>query len=79
MAERLILLPRRTVLKGLAAGAATAIARPAFAVPDTIKIGLVGPRTGPLALFYEEMSYAIEHFKKSDRKFRFNQRGRPSR
>ena len=44
MAERLILLPRRTVLKGLAAGAATAIARPAFAVPDTIKIGLVGPR-----------------------------------
>jgi branched-chain amino acid transport system substrate-binding protein len=65
MAERSILLPRRTVLKGLVAGAATAIARPAFAVPDTIRIGLVGPKTGPLALFYEEMSYAIEHFKKA--------------
>jgi branched-chain amino acid transport system substrate-binding protein len=65
MAERSILRTRRTVLKGLAAGAATAIARPAFAVPDTIKIGLVGPKTGPLALFYEEMSYAIEHFKKA--------------
>jgi branched-chain amino acid transport system substrate-binding protein len=65
MAERSILIPRRAVLKGLTAGAATAIARPAFAIPDTIKIGLVGPKTGPLALFYEEMSYAIEHFKKA--------------
>src|SRR5271168_3904304 len=54
-------LPRRTILKGLAAGvAATTLARPAFAVPETVKIGLVGPKTGRLALFYEEMSYAID-------------------
>ena len=34
-------------------------------MPETVKIGLVGPKTGPLALFYEEMSYAIEHAKKA--------------
>jgi branched-chain amino acid transport system substrate-binding protein len=54
-------LPRRTILKGLVAGVAvTAVARPAFAVPETVKIGLVGPKTGRFALFYEEMSYAID-------------------
>ena len=54
-------LPRRRVLQGLAAGiAATTICRPAFAVPETIKIGLVGPKTGRFALFYEEMFYAID-------------------
>jgi branched-chain amino acid transport system substrate-binding protein len=54
-------LPRRTILKGLLAGVAvTSIARPAFAVPETVKIGLVGPKTGRFALFYEEMSYAID-------------------
>jgi len=55
-------LPRRTVLKDLAAGTVAAtIARPAFAAPDTVKIGLVGPKTGQLALFYEEMAFAIDH------------------
>ena len=49
-------LKRRTVLKGLTAGAAATIARPVFAVPETVKIGLVGPKTGQLALFYEECS-----------------------
>lgn len=59
-------IPRRSVLKGLALGAAaTTIARPALAVPETVKIGLVGPRTGPLALFYEEMSWAIDAAKKA--------------
>ena len=58
-------LKRRTVLKGLTAGAAATIARPAFAVPETVKIGLVGPKTGQLALFYEEMSYAIAYAMKS--------------
>jgi branched-chain amino acid transport system substrate-binding protein len=61
---------RRRVLKGaaaagLAAAATPAIFRPAFTVAQTVKIGLVGPRTGPLALFYEEMSWAIEHAKKA--------------
>jgi branched-chain amino acid transport system substrate-binding protein len=59
-------IARRTVMKRLAAGAAAAaIARPAFAVPATIKIGLVAPQTGPLAIFYEEMSYALDHAKKA--------------
>jgi branched-chain amino acid transport system substrate-binding protein len=61
---------RRKVLKGaaisgLAAASTPALFRPAIAVPETVKIGLVGPRTGFLALFYEEMSWAIEHAKKS--------------
>ena len=61
---------RRKVLKsaaaaGLAAASVPALFRPAIAVPETVKIGLVGPRTGPLALFYGEMAWAIEHAKKS--------------
>ena len=61
-------ISRRRVLQGAAAGslaaAAPAVFRPAFAVPETVKIGLVGPRTGPLALFYEEMGWAIDAVKK---------------
>ena len=61
---------RRRVLKGaaaagLAAASMPTLFRPAIAVPETVKIGLVGPKTGPLALFYEEMSWAIDHAKKS--------------
>src|SRR6202050_1232841 len=61
---------RRQVVKGaaatgLAAASMPGIFRPAFAVPETVKIGLVGPKTGPLALFYEEMSWAIEQAKKA--------------
>jgi branched-chain amino acid transport system substrate-binding protein len=70
MSKKIRAMNRRQVLKGAAAAglAATAtplIFRPAIAVPTTVKIGLVGPRTGPLALFYEEMSYCIEHVKKT--------------
>jgi branched-chain amino acid transport system substrate-binding protein len=66
MAKRLTGVLRRTVLKRFAAGAAVAaIARPAFAVPETIKIGLVAPQTGPLALFNEEMAYALDHARKA--------------
>jgi branched-chain amino acid transport system substrate-binding protein len=58
-------ISRRRVLRGAAAGGlATAVFRPAFAVPETVKIGLVGPRTGPLALFYQEMGWTIEAVKK---------------
>jgi branched-chain amino acid transport system substrate-binding protein len=61
---------RRAMLKGtaatsLAAASTTALFRPAIAVPETVKIGLVGPRTGPLALFYQEMSWAIEQAKRA--------------
>jgi branched-chain amino acid transport system substrate-binding protein len=66
MTKRLMRIPRRTVLKRFAAGAAVAvITRPAFAVPEAIKIGLVAPQTGPLALFNEEMAYALDHAKKA--------------
>jgi branched-chain amino acid transport system substrate-binding protein len=58
-------ISRRRVLQGAAAGGlAAAVFRPAFAVPETVKIGLVGPRTGPLALFYEEMGWTIGAVKK---------------
>ncbi|MGH6980596.1 MAG: twin-arginine translocation signal domain-containing protein, partial [Stellaceae bacterium] len=70
MSKKVRGLNRRQVLKGaaaagLAAGTTPLLFRPAIAVPATVKIGLVGPRTGPLALFYEEMSYCIEHAKKT--------------
>lgn len=61
-------ISRRRVVQGAAAGglaaATPALFRPAFAVPETVKIGLVGPRTGPLALFYEEMGWTIDAVKK---------------
>jgi branched-chain amino acid transport system substrate-binding protein len=62
-------ISRRGVLKGAAAAgigvaAVPTIFKPAFAVPATVKIGLVGPRTGALALFYEEMAYAIDHVRR---------------
>jgi branched-chain amino acid transport system substrate-binding protein len=66
MARRSMVVPRRRVLKQLAAGAAaTALGRPAFAVPETIKVGLVAPQTGALALFNEEMAWALDHAKKA--------------
>jgi len=70
MIRKIRSLGRRKVLKGIAAtglAAATTptIFRPAVAVAETVKIGLVGPKTGPLALFYEEMSWAIEQAKKA--------------
>jgi len=60
---------RRQVLKGaaatgVAAAASTTIFSPAISAPMTVKIGLVGPKTGPLALFYEEMGWAIEATRK---------------
>lgn len=63
-------ISRRKVLKGgaavgLAASSLPTLFSPAVAVPQTVKIGLVGPRTGALALFYQEMSWAIEHAKKA--------------
>ncbi|HTT81048.1 MAG TPA: ABC transporter substrate-binding protein, partial [Stellaceae bacterium] len=61
-------ITRRRILQGTAAGiAGTAVSgvfRPAFAVPETVKIGLVGPRTGALALFYQEMGWAIDAVRK---------------
>ena len=55
---------RRAFLQsGAAALASAAIARPAFAVPKTIKIGLVAPQTGPLAIFSEQLLWTVEQVK----------------
>ena len=57
---------RRAVLKGMTAGVAAAtIARPAFAVPRTLKLGLVAPQTGPLTLFSEEIPFVLNQIKKT--------------
>ncbi len=61
---------RRTLLKGLAAGAAagaatSSLAFPAIAVPRTLKIGVVAPRTGPLTLFSEELPFVLDQVKKT--------------
>jgi branched-chain amino acid transport system substrate-binding protein len=57
-------VPQGAAAGGLAAAVTPTLFRPAFAVPETVKIGLVGPRTGPLALFYEETGWAIDAPKK---------------
>ena len=57
---------RRTVLKGIGAAAMAApLARPAFAVPSTIKLGLVMPQTGPLVLFSDHVNFVNEQIMKA--------------
>lgn len=52
---------------GLALGAgglaSTLGARPAFAAPRTVKIGLVMPKTGPLAFFCEHIPFVLDQVK----------------
>jgi branched-chain amino acid transport system substrate-binding protein len=51
---------------GLALGAGslvTPLARPAFAASKTVKIGLVAPQTGQLAIFYKEVPFVLEQIK----------------
>jgi branched-chain amino acid transport system substrate-binding protein len=58
-------LTRRSALKGIgAAGVAATFGGPAFAVPRTVKIGLVVPQTGPLAIFSEQVPWVVEQIKK---------------
>ena len=55
---------RRAFLRtGAAAVAATALPRVAFAAPRAVKIGLVAPLTGPLAIFSEQLPWTIEQIK----------------
>ena len=55
---------RRTFLRsGAAALAATALPRVAFAAPKTIKIGLVAPLTGPLAIFTDNLPWTLDQIK----------------
>src|SRR5271165_2837684 len=59
-----IRIGRRTFLKtGAGALAATSLPRVAFAAPRTVKIGLVAPLTGPLAIFTEQLPWTIEKIK----------------
>lgn len=62
-------LSRRTLLKGAGATAAAAatvgLPRVSFAVPKTIKIGLVQPTTGPLAFFSEHIPFVLDQVKKT--------------
>ena len=58
---------RRPVLKGLAIAGASGLplARPAVAAPRTLKIGLVVPMTGPLALFSEHVPFVLDQVKRA--------------
>lgn len=58
---------RRQVLKGMAAVGAASLAgsAPALAAAETIKIGLVMPKTGPLAFFTEHIPFVLEQVKKT--------------
>ncbi len=58
---------RRTMLKGMTAGAAT-LAMPSIGraqTEGTIKVGFVSPATGPLSLFGETDGYAVEKVKEA--------------
>jgi branched-chain amino acid transport system substrate-binding protein len=64
--RRIPVVDRRSVLKGAAAaGAASLLARPAFAVPRTLKIGLVAPQTGPISLFSEHIPFVLDQIKRA--------------
>ncbi len=56
---------RRFMASGAATLAATTFARTAFAAPRTIKIGLVVPQTGPLAIFSEQVPWVIDQVKQA--------------
>ena len=67
MSKNDLQVDRRQLVRGIAATGlmATSVARPAFAAPKTIKIGLVQPSTGPLAFFTEQVPFTIEQIKKA--------------
>jgi branched-chain amino acid transport system substrate-binding protein len=53
-------ISRRTVIKGMAGLAgATSLGRPALAASRAIKIGVVVPQSGPLALFAENTGFVV--------------------
>lgn len=67
MTENASKFDRRQVIAGIAGGAAAAsfgLPMPAIAAPKTVKIGLVAPKTGQLAIFYKEVPFVLEQIKK---------------
>ena len=59
-------LDRRHVLQGLGAAGTAAAFLPtrAFAASRTIKVGVVGPQTGAIAFFFEQVPFAMNGIKK---------------
>jgi len=58
-------LTRRVLLQGAAAsGLGSALARPAFAAARPLKIGVVAPKTGQLALFSEHLDFVVDQVKR---------------
>jgi branched-chain amino acid transport system substrate-binding protein len=64
MTDNVSRVDRRQVIAGIAGGAAAATlsSTKVFAAPKTktIKIGLVGPATGQLAIFYKEVPFVLD-------------------
>lgn len=51
---------RRALLQGIAAtGLGASLSFPAIAAPKALKIGVVAPKTGPLALFSEHLDFVV--------------------
>lgn len=56
---------RRKVLQGMAATMGAGLAAPAFSAPRTVKIGLVVPLTGYLALFAHNFKFVLAQVKRA--------------
>ncbi len=56
---------REFLLTGVAGLAATSFGRVAFAAGRPIKLGLVAPQTGPLAIFSEQIPWVVEQVMKA--------------
>ena len=56
---------RRALLQGVAAtGLSTALVTPGLAASKTLRIGVVAPKTGQLALFSEHLDFVVEQVQK---------------
>ena len=59
-------ISRRQMLHTAAVGAvAVGFGKYAAAATKTVKIGLVAPQTGPLAIFSEQIPWTVEQIKKA--------------
>ena len=59
-------IDRRELMRsGAAALAAASLSRPAFAAARPVKIGLVVPQTGPLAIFSEQVPWIVDQVMKA--------------
>jgi branched-chain amino acid transport system substrate-binding protein len=63
--SRFVIDRRELMRSGVAALAATSLIRPALAAGRAVKIGLVVPQTGPLAIFSEQVPWTIDQVMKA--------------